>query len=175
MRGPAYLIVAEQDAYPFLEGRDADSSYEDGILTNLPAVSDDVVEKVLSRLLWLADDSKVAQRLSYRSLDVEQIGSVYEGIMGFTVEQATGTSVGITYRPPRQKITITVVVDAEQLLAQAAGKREKWLADQAGVKLKLPAAVKRELKTAKNLNELCVALDKKLSPHTPPEACRRGR
>ena len=55
---------------------------------NLPAVSDDVVEKVLSRLLWLADDSKVAQRLSYRALDVEQIGSVYEGIMGFTVEQA---------------------------------------------------------------------------------------
>jgi hypothetical protein len=157
----------DPDAYPFLEGRDADSFYTDGILTNLPAVSDDVVEKVLSRLLWLADDSKVAQRLSYRSLDVEQIGSVYEGIMGFTVEQATGTSVGITYRPPRQKITITVVVDAEQLLAQSASKREKWLDEQAGVKLNLPAGVKRDLKTASNLVELCLALDKRLSPHTP--------
>ncbi len=157
----------DPDAYPFLEGREADSSYADGILTNLPAVSDDVVEKVLSRLLWLADDSKVAQRLSYRSLDVEQIGSVYEGIMGFTVEQATGTSVGITYRPPRQKITITVVVDAEQLLAQSGSKREKWLDEQAGVKLNLPAGVKRDLKTASNLVELCLALDKKLSPHTP--------
>ena len=157
----------DPDAYPFLEGRDAGSSYEDGILTNLPVVSDDVVEKVLSRLLWLADDSKVAQRLSYRSLDVEQIGSVYEGIMGFTVEQAKATSVGITYRPPRQKITITVVVDAEQLLAQSGSKREKWLDDQAGVKLNLPAAVKRELKTANSLVELCLALDKKLSPHTP--------
>ena len=73
----------DPDAYPFLEGRDAGSHYDDGILDNLPAISDDVVEKVLSRLLWLADD-KVAQRLSYRSLDVEQIGSVYEGIMGFT-------------------------------------------------------------------------------------------
>ncbi|WP_296447395.1 DNA methyltransferase [Vulcanococcus sp.] len=157
----------DPDAYPFLEGRDAECSYTDGILTNLPAVSDDVVEKVLSRLLWLADDSKVAQRLSYRSLDVEQIGSVYEGIMGFTVEQATGTSVGITYRPPRQKITITVVVDAEQLLAQSGSKREKWLDEQAGVKLNLPAGVKRDLKTASNLVELCLALDKKLSPHTP--------
>ena len=157
----------DPDAYPFLEGRDASSSYEDGILTNLPVVSDDVVEKVLSRLLWLADDSKVAQRLSYRSLDVEQIGSVYEGIMGFTVEQAKATSVGITYRPPRQKITITFVVDAEQLLAQSGSKREKWLDDQAGVKLNLPAAVKRELKTANSLVELCLALDKKLSPHTP--------
>ena len=157
----------DPEAYPFLEGRDADSFYNEGILANLPAISDDVVEKVLSRLLWLADDNKVAQRLNYRSLDVEQIGSVYEGIMGFTVEQAQGSSVGITYRPPRQKITISVVVDAEQLLAQAAGKREKWLDEQAGVKLKLPAAVKRELKGASTLAELCVALDKKLSPHTP--------
>jgi hypothetical protein len=169
---PAYLPARhgelfDPDAYPFLEGREPGSDYSDGILNNLPAVSDDVVEKVLSRLLWLADASKVAQRLSYRSLDVEQIGSVYEGIMGFTVEGATGPSVGITYRPPRQKITITVVVDADQLLAQSGSKREKWLDEQAGVALKLPAKVKSELKSATSLAELCVALDKKLSPHTP--------
>ncbi len=169
---PAYLPARhgelfDPDAYPFLEGREPDSDYTDGILTNLPAVSDDVVEKVLSRLLWLADENKVAQRLNYRSLDVEQIGSVYEGIMGFGVEQARGASVGMTYRPPRQKISITVVVDAEQLLAQSGSKREKWLDDQAGVALKLPAKVKSALKDAGTLAELCVALDKKLSPHTP--------
>ena len=169
---PAYLPARhgelfDPDAYPFLEGREPDSDYTDGILTNLPAVSDDVVEKVLSRLLWLADENKVAQRLNYRSLDVEQIGSVYEGIMGFGVEQARGASVGMTYRPPRQKISITVVVDAEQLLAQGGSKREKWLDDQAGVALKLPAKVKSALKDAGTLAELCVALDKKLSPHTP--------
>ncbi|MCS5700152.1 BREX-1 system adenine-specific DNA-methyltransferase PglX [Cyanobium sp. FGCU-52] len=152
----------DPDAYPFLEGRDAESTYDDGILDNLPALSDDVVEKVLSKLIWLD-----GERLSYRALDVEQIGSVYEGIMGFTVEQARGPSVGITYRPPRQKITITVVVDAEQLLAQPASKREKWLDDQTGVTLKLPAKVKKDLKDATTLTELCVALDKKLSPHTP--------
>jgi hypothetical protein len=152
----------DPDAYPFLEGRDAESTYDDGILDNLPALSDDVVEKVLSKLIWLD-----GERLSYRALDVEQIGSVYEGIMGFTVEQAQGPSVGITYRPPRQKITITVVVDAEQLLAQPASKREKWLDDQTGVTLKLPAKVKKDLKDATTLTELCVALDKKLSPHTP--------
>lgn len=94
----------DPDTYPFLEGRVPGSHYTDDILTNVPSISDDVVEKVLTRLLWLADDNKVAQRLNYRSLDVEQIGSVYEGIMGFTVEGATGPSVGITYRPPRQKI-----------------------------------------------------------------------
>jgi hypothetical protein len=31
------------------------------------------------------------------------------------------------------------VVDAEELLAQPATKREKWLDEQAGVALKLPA------------------------------------
>ena len=152
----------DPDAYPFLEGRTPESTYSEGPLGAVPAISDDVVEQVLTKLLLLD-----GQILSYRALDVEQIGSVYEGIMGFTVEQAQGPSVGITYRPPRQKITITVVVDAAQLLAQDASKREKWLDVQAGVKLKLPAAVKRELKTAENLNELCVALDKKLSAHTP--------
>jgi len=157
----------DPDAYPFLEGRAAGSLYDESSLTNLPAISDDVVEKVLTRLLWLADDQKVAQRLSYRALDVEQIGSVYEGIMGFTVEGATGPSVGITYRPPRQKITITVVVDAEQLLAVGGGKREKWLDDQAGVALKLPAKAKEGLKQASSLAELCLALGNRLSPHTP--------
>jgi hypothetical protein len=152
----------DPDAYPFLEGRTAGMSYTDGPLTSVPAISDDVVEQVLTKLLLLD-----GQILSYRALDVEQIGSVYEGIMGFRVEQAQGPSVGITYRPPRQKITITVVVNAEPLLAQSSGKREAWLDEQAGVKLKLPAKVKNELKAASSLAELCAALDKKLSPHTP--------
>ena len=135
----------------------------------MPAISDDVVEQVLTKLLLLD-----GQILSYRALDVEQIGSVYEGIMGFTVEQAQGPSVGITYRPPRQKITITVVVDAEQLLAQAAGKREKWLDEQAGVKLKLPAAVKRELKTPRTSIKSAWRSTKSFQP-TRREACRQGR
>jgi hypothetical protein len=152
----------DPDTYPFLEGRTAGTSYTDGPLASVPAISDDVVEQVLTKLLLLD-----GQILSYRALDVEQIGSVYEGIMGFMVEKATGPSVGLTYNPPRQKIKITVVVNAEELLAVSGAKREAWLDEQASVKLKLPAKVKQELKTATTLAELCVALDKKLSPHTP--------
>jgi hypothetical protein len=151
----------DPDAYPFLEGRMAGTSYTDGPLASVPSISDDVVEQVLTKLLLLD-----GQILSYRALDVEQIGSVYEGIMGFRVEQAQGPSVGITYRPPRQKITITVVVNAEQLLEVAGAKREKWLDDQAGVALKLPAKVKEGLKQADSLAELCLALGNRLSPHT---------
>ena len=35
------------------------------------------------------------ERLSYRALDVEQIGSVYETVMGFTVEVAAGRALAI--------------------------------------------------------------------------------
>jgi hypothetical protein len=60
-----------------------------------------------------------------------------------------------------------LVVDAEQLLAVSGSKREKWLDEQAGVALKLPAKVKEGLKQASSLAELCLALGNRLSPHTP--------
>src|SRR5207247_5068740 len=52
---------------------------------DVPRVSDGVVFRVLSNLLILD-----GERLSYRTLDVEQIGSVYEAIMGFNLEVAQG-------------------------------------------------------------------------------------
>ena len=152
----------DPDTYFFLEGRTADTSYSDGPLTAVPAISDDVVEQVLTKLLLLD-----GQILSYRALDVEQIGSVYEGIMGFMVEKASGPSVGITHRPQRQKITITVVVNAEELVAQPADKRANWLDARAGVKLKLAAPIVRALQEASSNEDLAAALGKRLSPHTP--------
>lgn len=152
----------DPETYPFLEGRTADTSYTDGPLTSVPAISDDVVELVLTKLLLLD-----GQILSYRALDVEQIGSVYEGIMGFMVEKATGPSVGITHRPPRQKITITVVVDANELIVQAPAKRANWLDERAGVKLKLAAPIVKALKEASSNEDLAAALGKRLSAHTP--------
>ncbi len=49
----------------------------------LPQIPDGVIYRVLDKLLMLD-----GERLSYRSLDVEQIGSVYEGIMGYAVNRA---------------------------------------------------------------------------------------
>jgi hypothetical protein len=159
----------DPDAYPFLEGRTTDTSYTDGPLASVPAISDDVVEQVLTKLLLLD-----GQILSYRALDVEQIGSVYEGIMGFMVEKATGPSVGITHKPPRQKITITVVVNAEELLAQPPGKRDAWLKDVSGVDLKLPSKASKGLKAGTSVEDLCDALDKRLSKHTPRGGFQAG-
>src|SRR5207245_133572 len=56
----------------------------------IPRVSDGVIFRVLNNLLILD-----GERLSYRSLDVEQIGSVYEAIMGFNLEVARGPSIAI--------------------------------------------------------------------------------
>ena len=99
------------DKYPFLEGRApgqtsfSSISDEDGIqptrtrrvriTVDPPHVSDGVVFRVLQNLLILD-----GERLSYRTLDVEQIGSVYETIMGFILEVRQGCSIAIKPAKP---------------------------------------------------------------------------
>jgi len=61
--------------FPFLQGQDSSEDHP----TPAP-LSDGCVLRVLDLLLTLD-----GERLSYRTLDVEQIGSVYETVMGFTV------------------------------------------------------------------------------------------
>ena len=53
-------------------------------------MSDGCILGVLDKLLVLD-----GERLSYRTLDVEQIGSVYETVMGFTVETMSGPALAI--------------------------------------------------------------------------------
>ena len=67
------------------------------------------------------------ERLSYRALDVEQIGSVYETMMGFRLETASGLSVAIR---ANKKHGAPTTIDLEALLAISPGKREKWLSDR---------------------------------------------
>ena len=54
------------------------------------AVSDGCLLRILDGLMTLQVKGGARERLSYRALDVEQIGSVYETVMGFTVESADG-------------------------------------------------------------------------------------
>ena len=80
----------DPDRFPFLEGRRAGAGA--GARQRIervrpPLISDGAVYRVLEKLLVLD-----GERISYRTLDVEQIGSVYETIMGFRMEIATGWS-----------------------------------------------------------------------------------
>ncbi len=71
--------------FPFLQGQDTPDAP-----IAIPRLADGTVLHVLDRLLVLG-----GERLSYRTLDVEQIGSVYETVMGFTVIPAHGPSLAI--------------------------------------------------------------------------------
>jgi hypothetical protein len=87
---PSHFVQArggklfDPNAFPFLEGRDGL-----GDPPRVLAVSDGTILRILEGLMTLKGPNG-RERLSYRSLDVEQIGSVYEIVMGFSVETASG-------------------------------------------------------------------------------------
>ncbi len=124
------------NTHPFLEGRHpGDSSplhyeqHRERAAVRVPSVDDRTVHLVLERLLYLE-----RQRLSYRALDVEQIGSVYEALMGYHVVRLPARAVCL--KPQRAR---RVWLTATELLAIPKAQRADWLQDQAGL-AKQPAA-----------------------------------
>ncbi len=90
------------DRFQFLEGRAGDRE------TEIPMVPDSTVWHVLQNLMMLD-----GERLSYRTLDVEQIGSVYEAIMGFRVEVTSGHSIAVR---SQKRTGAATVIDLDELL-----------------------------------------------------------
>ncbi|MFM2247179.1 MAG: hypothetical protein RL071_3253, partial [Pseudomonadota bacterium] len=77
------------DRFPFLEGRPPLSSHTTDPV-RVPPVDDATLREALDRLLYLE-----GQRISYRNLEVEQLGSVYEALMGFEVRRASSETVAL--------------------------------------------------------------------------------
>ncbi len=148
----------DPDAHPFLEGRAKGSPWQKGEKLDVPRVSDGCIFRVLSSLLLLD-----GERLSYRSLDVEQIGSVYEAVMGFEVQRAEGRSIGV--RKPKKGVSVDVVFAVDALLqvpAKDRAKRFKELTES-----DLPAKGAAALKEATTAEEVVDALGKRKSRRTP--------
>jgi len=103
------------------------------------------------------------ERLSYRTLDVEQIGSVYEAIMGFRVALSTGRSIAIR---SQKRTGASVIVDLDELLAVAGTHRTKMLRDQTDRKLTGKAAT--EFKKSDTVEDVVVALDRVIDLHATP-------
>ena len=81
MRIPPYGGgLFDPDRYPFLE---------------VLKVTDRVVHEILGALLVLKRRGNVAERLSYKGLDVEQIGHVYEGLLEFSCLRADEPYLGL--------------------------------------------------------------------------------
>ena len=60
------------------------------------------------------------ERLSYRTLDVEQIGSVYETMMGFELREADGPSIARA-RPKHIVVNLDDLLEVAPEQARARG------------------------------------------------------
>ncbi len=149
----------DPDEYAFLEGRSRHTTYKE-MEIEPPRISDGVVHEVLRGLLVLD-----GERLSYRALDVEQIGSVYSAIMGYEVNNATSKSIGVWSKPKGAKTSVTVVVNVDEVLNTKANDRAKYLKEVAGCEISGKSLT--ELKQAKTAEDLIAALGRKISPQTP--------
>jgi hypothetical protein len=106
-------------AFPFLQGQETPSD------PARPAdVTDGCVFRILDGLVNLA-----GEKLSYRTLDVEQIGSVYETVMGFAIETRPGPALAIR---AGKNDRVPVFVDIAALAAKRGADRAKFLKEEAG-------------------------------------------
>ena len=94
---------------------------------------------------------------------MEQIGSVYEAIMGFTLRVARGPVVAVPIR--KKGSAVDLYLDAASLLALPGADRARRLKDEADCDLSGEALA--ALKAAKSPDDLASALGKKLSRRTP--------
>jgi hypothetical protein len=157
----------DPDSFPFLEGRERGTNRTDaGILP----VSDGTILRILHGLMTIegrsAAGAKIRERLSYRSLDVESIGSVYETVMGFTAYRASEPMIAL-----RDEKKLPTFIGLDSLLAQKAAERQKWLKERS-IKLsaKQMAAVKQSQDAAALLAGLGSAIDERASPKGEPLA-----
>ncbi|HEX2881548.1 MAG TPA: DNA methyltransferase, partial [Polyangiaceae bacterium] len=142
--------------YAFLEGRGAGSApiteETERAAVALPAISDGTVYRVLHKLIVLG-----GQRISYRALDVEQIGSVYEALMGFDVERLVTDAVRI--KLSGKSGAASVWLEAQRLLEQPAGRRVAWLCDELGFDKGTATKIDTATKAAKNEAAALTALE----------------
>ena len=148
----------DPDRFPFLEGRGPDGD------PAVPMVPDATLWNVLRSLMVLD-----GERLSYRTLDVEQIGSVYEAVMGFRIERTTGRSIAVA---SPKRTGAAVVVDLDRLLALAGGKRAKAL--QGRTDRKLTPRATAALRAAATVEDVVAALDRAVDRDATPDIVPLG-
>lgn len=144
----------DPDRFPILEGR------APPFAGRLPTVSDHHVHRILEKLLVLD-----GERLSYRTLDVEEIDAVYQKIMGLGVEITRGSTLAIR---PSQSRDVAFYLDLERLLAEKPERRGAVFRERTGHDLP-PAA-----RTAATLDELEAALGRLVQRELTPRRLSAG-
>lgn len=143
---PAYGgSLFNPDRFPFLEGRNRGTSWRDTEASPLP-VSNRTVLHLLEALQLLqikmpGGGKAEARRLSFRALDIEQIGHVYEGLLDHTAKRAAEPFLGLA--GTRDKEPEIPLAELEKLLAKGEADLVKFLKEETG---KSENAVKKSLK-----------------------------
>ena len=150
--------------FPFLEGRRSSAAVQLHERIEPPRVPDGTIYRALEKLLVLD-----GERISYRALDVEQIGSVYETMMGFRLETASGPSIAVK---AQKKQGAPTAVDLEALLAEPPAQRDKWLQERTS--RKLSDKVKSEVKAAASVADLHAALRPVVDDAATPDLVQQG-
>jgi hypothetical protein len=173
MRLPAYGgHLFDPDRYPFLEGRTPGTKWRETPAAPL-RVDNRTVLHLLEALQML--ELKTAsggfmekQRLSFRALDIEQIGHVYEGLLDHTARRASGPVLGLAgARDSVPEVPLEELEEAakkgEAALLELLEERTRYKGP--GLKRKLEAASTQEemqrLRTACDNDE---ALYKRVLP-----------
>jgi hypothetical protein len=157
-------VLFDPDRFKFLEGRPAGGTRQSHERIEAPPVPDGTVYRALEKLFVLD-----GERISYRALDVEQIGSVYETMMGFRLETTIGCSVAIK---AQKKHGAPMAVDLEAMLKEPASKRDKWLETQTG--RNFTETVKNAAVRAATLEDLHAGLDPVIDRAATPDLVPQG-
>ena len=133
MRIPAYGgSLFDPERFPFLTATDASG-------TLLLTVSDRVMLHVLRSLQTARLKGQEARRLSFRDIDVEQIGYIYEGLLGYTCTRAKETILGLLGKEGEEpEVPLSVLNELAERYAEdadLAGAISAWIKeDQPGAK-----------------------------------------
>lgn len=83
----------DPDRFPFLEGRAKGTHWQEMPAQPLPIDNRTVL--LLLEALQILEQGSGAMLLSYKALDVEQIGHVYEGLLEYTVHRLAKDTIGL--------------------------------------------------------------------------------
>ncbi len=121
----------------------------------VPTIDDETVYRVLERLVVLE-----GQRLSYKVLDVEQLGSVYEALMGYGVLSLGSPAVCCRHKSLQSGSRGGVWIEAGVILAHKPDRREKLLVEEYDVVKGDAAKIAADLRAAKDEAAVLDALDR---------------
>ncbi|MEZ2247357.1 Eco57I restriction-modification methylase domain-containing protein [Microcoleus sp.] len=140
---PAYGgSLFDPDRFPFLEGRALGTEWKKASAEPIP-VNNRIVLHLLEALQVLqirVGGTVEPRRISFRALDIEQIGHVYEGLLDHTAVRANSPVLGLIGTREREpEITLA---ELERLQAQGEENFVKTLKEQSN---KSPAALRKAL------------------------------